>query len=72
MTSRAEQRALTGTQEKKRIYGLLQKGQETQEDYRDVMWLYREKIRKTKAQLELNWASPIKEKSKCFYKYISN
>ncbi|KAK4818656.1 hypothetical protein QYF61_017264 [Mycteria americana] len=36
-TSLAEQRALAGTQEKKRVYDLWKKGQATQEDYKDVV-----------------------------------
>jgi len=34
--------------------------------------LCREKIRGTKAQLELNVVNDIKDKKKCFHKYISN
>ena len=37
--------------EKMRIYNLWKKGQATQEDYKDVMTLCRQKIRKAKAQL---------------------
>ena len=36
------------------------------------MRLCREKIRKAKAQLELNLATAIKDNKKGFYKYISN
>jgi len=53
------------------VYDLWKKGQATQEDYKDVVRLGREKIRSAKAQLELNLATAIKEK-KCFYKYVSN
>ncbi|KAK4827745.1 LOW QUALITY PROTEIN: hypothetical protein QYF61_021216 [Mycteria americana] len=42
---------------KSRVYGLWKKGQATQEDYRDVVRLCREKIRRAKAQLELNLAT---------------
>ena len=35
------------------------------------MRLCREKIRKAKAQLELNLAAAIKDNKKCFYKYVS-
>ncbi|KAK4816300.1 hypothetical protein QYF61_014598 [Mycteria americana] len=56
---------------KKRFYDLWKKGQATQEDYKDVVRLCREKIRRTKAQLELNLATAIKDNKKCFYKYIS-
>ncbi|GAB0210066.1 hypothetical protein GRJ2_003472400 [Grus japonensis] len=46
---------------KRRVYGLWKKGQATQEDYKDVMRLCREKIRKAKAQLELNLATAVKD-----------
>ena len=36
------------------------------------MRLCREKIRRAKAQLELNLATAVKDNKKCFYKYISN
>ncbi|GAB0209753.1 hypothetical protein GRJ2_003441000 [Grus japonensis] len=58
--------------EKRRVYGLWKKGQATQGDYKDVVRLCREKIRRAKAQLELNLATVIKDNKKCFYKYISN
>ncbi|KAK4818760.1 hypothetical protein QYF61_018932 [Mycteria americana] len=57
---------------KRRVYDLWKKGQATQEDYKDVMRLCREKIRGAKAQLELNLATAVKDNRKCFCKYISN
>ena len=57
---------------KRRVYDLWKKGQATQEDYKDVVRLCREKIRRAKAQLELNLATAVKDNKKCFYKYISN
>ena len=39
---------------KRRVYDPWEKGQATQEDYKDVMRLWREKTRRAKAQLELN------------------
>ncbi|KAK4832479.1 LOW QUALITY PROTEIN: hypothetical protein QYF61_023526 [Mycteria americana] len=56
----------------RRVYDLLKKGQVTQEDYKDIVRLRREKIRRAKAQLELNLTTAIKDNKKCFYKYISN
>ena len=50
----AEQRALAGSQEKKESLWPLEEGQTTQGDYKDVVRLCRVKIRKAKAQLELN------------------
>ena len=44
----------------------------TQEDYKDVVRLCREKIRKAKAQLELKLAATVKDNKKCFYKCISD
>ncbi|KAK4828285.1 LOW QUALITY PROTEIN: hypothetical protein QYF61_024950 [Mycteria americana] len=55
---------------KNRAYDLWKEGQATQEDYKDVVRLCREKIRRAKAQLELNLAAVAIKK--CFYKYISN
>ncbi|KAK4827203.1 hypothetical protein QYF61_015231 [Mycteria americana] len=71
-TSLAEQRGLAGNQEKRRVYDLWKKGQATQEDYKDVMGLCREKIRRSKAQLGLNLATAVKNNKKCLYKYIHN
>lgn len=65
-TSLAEQEALTGTQEKKEVSDLWKKGNATLEDNKDVMRFCREKIRKTKAQLELNPATAIKDYKKMF------
>ena len=56
---------------KKRVYNLWKKGQATEEDYKDVARLCREKIRKAKAHLELNLATAIKDNKKSFYKYIN-
>ena len=46
--------------------------QATQEDYKDVGRLCKEKIRRAKAQLELNLATAVKDNKKCFYKYNNN
>ncbi|KAK4826428.1 LOW QUALITY PROTEIN: hypothetical protein QYF61_008961 [Mycteria americana] len=54
---------------KRRVHDLWKKGQATQEDYKDVVRLCREKIRRAKAWLEINLATA---KKKCFCKYISN
>ncbi|KAK4816829.1 hypothetical protein QYF61_023893 [Mycteria americana] len=70
-TGLAEERVLVGIQEK-RVYDVWKKGQATWEDYKDVVGLCREKIRRAKAQLELNLATAVKDNKKCFYKYISN
>ena len=51
-------------QEKKRIYLLWKKGQATRE-YK-VVKMCREKIRKAKAQLELNLAAGVKGNKKLF------
>jgi len=44
----------------------------TQEEYRGLVRLYREEIRKAKAQLELRLATVVRDNKKCFYKYINN
>jgi len=72
MTSLAEQGALAGTQEERRVYHLWKKGQVTQEEYRGLIRSCREEIRKAKAQLELRLATLVRDNKKCFYKYINN
>ncbi|KAK4810627.1 LOW QUALITY PROTEIN: hypothetical protein QYF61_007364 [Mycteria americana] len=57
---------------KKTFYSLWQKGQATQEDYKGVVRLCREKIRRAKAELELNLATAVKDNKKYFFKYISS
>ncbi|PKU33451.1 contactin-associated 3 [Limosa lapponica baueri] len=58
--------------ELRRVYDLWKKGQATQEGYKDVVRLCREKIRRVQAQLDLNLVLDIKNNKKSFYKYISN
>ena len=53
-------------QEKKRIFLLQKKGWTTQGEYTEVVRMCREKIRKAKAQLELNLAVGVKEDKKIF------
>ncbi|KAK4832922.1 hypothetical protein QYF61_026565 [Mycteria americana] len=57
---------------KKGVYDLWKKGEATQEDYKDVVRLCREKIRRARAQIELNLATAVKDNKKCFYQCISN
>ncbi|KAK4823601.1 hypothetical protein QYF61_003801 [Mycteria americana] len=57
---------------KRRVYDLWKKGRETQEDYKGVARLCREKIRRAKAELELNLAAAVKDNKKHFFKYISS
>ena len=52
---------------KRKVYGHWKSGQATYDDYRYVVKLYREKIRKAEAQLELNLATKVKENNKYFY-----
>jgi len=65
-TNLAEQRALVGTQEKRRVYVLWKKGQATQEDYKDIVKLCREEVTRAKAQLKLSLASAIEDNKKMF------
>ncbi|KFR04018.1 hypothetical protein Y956_04669, partial [Nipponia nippon] len=55
---------------KRRAYRLWKKGQATQEDYKDIGRLCREKIRKVKARLELNQARDVKN-NKGINRYIN-
>ncbi|KAK4815724.1 hypothetical protein QYF61_006762 [Mycteria americana] len=57
---------------KRRVYDLWKKGQASQEDYKGVARLCREKIRRAKAELELNLAAAVKDNKKHFFKYISS
>lgn len=49
---------------KKRVYLLCKKGQKTWGKYKDVAMICKERIRKTKAQLELNLGTIIKREEK--------
>lgn len=53
-------------------YGLWKSSQATYDDYRYVANMCRDKIRKAKAQLELNFATKVRENNKYFYKYINS
>ncbi|KAK4829727.1 hypothetical protein QYF61_006188 [Mycteria americana] len=57
---------------KRRVYDLWKKGRATQEDYKGVARLCREKTRRAKAELELNLAAAVKDNKKHFFKYISS
>ncbi|KAK4816253.1 hypothetical protein QYF61_013887 [Mycteria americana] len=57
---------------KGRVYDLWKKGRATQEDYKGVARLCREKIRRAKAELELSLATAVKDNKKYFFKYISS
>ena len=59
-------------QEKKRIYLLWKKRRTTQKEYKEVVKMCREKIRKAKARLELNLAAGVRRNKKIFYKYINS
>ncbi|KAK4823927.1 hypothetical protein QYF61_008313 [Mycteria americana] len=56
---------------KRRVYDLWKKGRATQEDSKGAARLCREKIRRAKAELELNLAAAVKDNKKHFFKYIS-
>ncbi|KAK4815927.1 hypothetical protein QYF61_010184 [Mycteria americana] len=64
--------ATTDPRKKRRVYDLWKKGRATQEDYKGVARLCREKIRRAKAELELNLAAAVKDNKKHFFKYISS
>ena len=53
--------------EKRRVYSLWKKGLATRNDYKDAVRLCRVEIRRSKAQLEINLASAIKDN-----KYVNN
>ncbi|KAK4828018.1 hypothetical protein QYF61_022795 [Mycteria americana] len=53
---------------KRKVYGHWKQGQVTQEDYRDAVCHYREKICAAKARLEFKLASTVKDNKKGFLK----
>ncbi|KAK4832341.1 hypothetical protein QYF61_021870 [Mycteria americana] len=57
---------------KRRVYDLWKKGRATQEDYKGVARLCREKTRRAKAELELSLAAAVQDNKKYFFKYISS
>ncbi|KFZ54394.1 hypothetical protein N338_05423, partial [Podiceps cristatus] len=56
---------------KRELHRQRKQGQASWEEYRDASWLCRDKVRKIKAQLELNLAKDAKNNKKGFYRYIS-
>lgn len=56
---------------RKIAYGLWKKGQTTQEGYKGLR-LCRKKIRRVKAQLDINVATALKDNKRYFYKYMNN
>ena len=65
-TSLAEQSFGWNSGKKRRVYDLWKKGLATHEDYKSVMRLCMEKIRRAKAQLEINLATAVKDNKKMF------
>jgi len=63
---------LLGLRQKRRVYHLWKKGQQTQEQYRGLVRVSKEEIRKAKAQLELRLTTAVRDNKKCFYKYFDN
>jgi len=63
---------LLGLRKKRRVYHLWKTGQATQEEYRGLVRLCREEIRKAKPQLELRLATVVRDNKKCFDKYTNN
>ena len=57
---------------KKKLYDLWKEGQASQENYRAVVCICREKTGKAKAQLELNSASVVSDNKKGFLKYVNS
>ena len=57
---------------KKKLYDLWKEGQASQENYRAVVCICREKTGKAKAQLELTSASVVSDNKKGFLKYVNS
>ena len=52
------------------MYGKWKQGCVAWEEYRAVVRVCRDRIRKTKAQMELNLVRDVKDNKKGFYKYV--
>jgi len=63
---------LLGLRKKRRVNHLWKKGQATPEEYRGLVRSHGEEIRKSKAQIELRLAIVVRDKKKCFYKYLNH
>jgi len=57
---------------KKVVYRMWKEVQGTWEEYRNIVKVCREKMRKAKVHSELNLARDIKDNKKCFFKHISS
>ncbi|NXA67808.1 RTBS polymerase, partial [Mohoua ochrocephala] len=57
---------------KKELYGMWKKGRATWKDYRNIIRVCRDAVRKAKAHLELSLVRDIKDNKKGFYKKISS
>ncbi|KFQ06524.1 hypothetical protein N330_02323, partial [Leptosomus discolor] len=56
---------------KKEMHRQWKQGRVSSEEYRDAAQLYRDGVRKAKAQLELNLARDAKNNKKGFYRYVN-
>jgi len=66
-----EQGGSSRTQMEEQVYGKWKEGQATWEEYRNIFRAHRESTSKAKAHLKLNLARDVKDKKKCFFKYVS-
>jgi len=57
---------------KRKVQGMWKEGQDTWEEYRNVVRACRDATRKAKAHLELKLASDVKNNKKGFFNYISS
>ena len=57
---------------KRKVYGMWKEGQTTWEEYRNIVRVCRQAVRKAEAHLELNLARDVKDNKKGFFKYISS
>jgi len=58
--------------QKKEAYRGWKQGQVAWEDYREIIRVVREQVRKAKALTKLNLARDVKGKEKVFYRYVSD
>lgn len=63
---------LTELKHKKEVYKKWKQGQMTQEEHRVALWSCSNRVKKAKADLELNLARNVTGNKEGFYSYVSN
>jgi len=69
--ARLSQDLVVKLKSKRELHRQWKQGQASWEEYRDTAQLCKDRIRRSKAQLELNMARDAKNNSKGFYRYVN-